>query len=264
MPSINLQVRDVRRYMHGEWTTEPDKLTIEEPLELRLEGESLAVIMRTPGEDRALAAGFLITEAIVPELSLVERIDLPNENIVQVRLKSGIQIETNRFKRNFYASSSCGICGKTSIDALTLSAKPITAEWKVDPKVVLGMPERLRETQKIFGETGSLHAAGIFDRKGDLIESSEDVGRHNAVDKVIGKEALAGKLPVSDCMLMVSGRISFEITQKALMAGIPLIAAVSGASSLAVGLAEDQGLTLIGFVRGDSMTVYHGAWRIAE
>lgn len=264
MPQRKLQVRDVHRLKNGAWSDEPDKITVEEPMEIRIGGQSLAVIMRTPGDDRALAAGFLITEQIVPELKLIEKIEHLEDNIIDVRLNPGIQIETERLKRNFYASSSCGICGKASIEAITLSAIPITADWRIAPATVLALPDRLRAAQSLFAETGSLHGAGLFDREGNLLDAAEDVGRHNAVDKVIGKAALADRLPLGEHILMVSGRISFEITQKALMAGIALIAAVSGASSLAVELAEDQGMTLAGFVRGDSMTIYSAPWRIGE
>lgn len=270
MTQRKIQVRDVKRLRDGHWSAaEPDRLTVEEPLEIRIGGESIAVIMRTPGDDEALVAGFMVTEGIVKragDIAAIERAKQNGaaaaENIIDVRLAEGVALDPSRFARNFYASSSCGICGKASIEAVTLLAKPVGGKWSVAPEIVLAMPDRMRASQSVFSETGSLHAAGLFDLKRKLIAVAEDVGRHNAVDKVIGKAAREGSLPLDTNILMVSGRISFEITQKALMAGIPLVAGVSGASSLAVDLAEDQGMTIIGFVRGGSMTVYHGEWRI--
>ncbi|MBI3736972.1 formate dehydrogenase accessory sulfurtransferase FdhD [Candidatus Sumerlaeota bacterium] len=259
----------VRYAEDGRRAREEDTLTVEEPLEIRVGGKPLAVLMRTPGEDIALAAGFLLTEGIVRGAEQIGSIahcddseDQERRNVVDVVLAAGTAFDLDRFGRNFYASSSCGICGKASIEAIKTIAPPLRGDWRAAAEMVAGMAPKLGSAQKIFARTGSLHAAGLFTREGELKTIAEDVGRHNAVDKVIGSEALEGRLPLDALMLMVSGRISFEITQKALMAGIPLIGAVSGASSLAVELAMENGMTLAGFIRGGGMTVYCGEERI--
>ena len=272
MPNPKINLREVRRLSEGRWRpVETDRLTVEEPLEIRVKGEPLAVIMRTPGDDAALAAGFMVTEALVGRPDEIDRIEIVTEgengkkgNVVNVRLAGDAGLAEEVQSRRFYTSSSCGICGKASIEAVTLNARPVSGRWDVPADLVLDLPNRLRAAQSVFDETGSLHAAGLFDLEGNLVDLAEDVGRHNALDKVIGRAVLAGRLPLDRTILMASGRISFEIAQKALMAGIPMIGAVSGASSLAVDLAEDQGMTLAGFIRGGSMTVYHGAWRIKD
>ena len=266
-PQVHLH--EVRKLREGKWiASQSDRLTVEEPLEIRVAGKPLAVIMRTPGDDEALAAGFLVTEAIVSRPEEIDRIEFPangnspQRNVIDVTLAEGIELDTDRAARNFYATSSCGICGKATIESIRLRTAPLAARWQVDPEILFGLPRSLGQNQPVFAQTGSLHGAGLFDLEGTPVAFAEDVGRHNAVDKVIGRAALAGNLPLNDSLLMVSGRISFEITQKALMAGIPLLGAISGASSLAVELAEDQGMTLVGFIRGSSMTIYHGGWRI--
>jgi len=261
--------RRVSKLGNGRWTLEKeDILTTEEPLEVRVHGKSLAVIMRTPGNDIELAAGFLVTEGIVERFDRVGAIEACEDpdngealNVVNVTLIDA-EFDEERFRRNFYASSSCGICGKASIEAIATKSNPVRGDWRVEVKTLLAMPDKLHAAQRVFAQTGSLHAAGIFDLNGDLIDVAEDVGRHNAVDKVIGRAALEDRLPLDRAILVVSGRISFEITQKALMAGIPCIGAVSGASSLAVELAEQFSMTLAGFLRGDSMVVYHDRDRI--
>lgn len=261
---------------------EQDSLAIEEPLEIRLgftenggrTHKSVSITMRTPGADFELAAGFLFTEGIVKSTAEIEKIQhcgVPvknsvSRNTVRVDLRPGVTIDFKRLERHFYTSSSCGVCGKTSIEALETGvcklrekAKPVfTAE------IVNHLPETLRRTQIVFDRTGGLHAAALFDSAGKMESPREDVGRHNAVDKLIGAQFLAGKTPVSDKLLLVSGRASFELVQKALMAGIPMLAAVGAPSSLAVELAEEYGMTLLGFVRERRFNIYTGAERISE
>ncbi len=270
MTARPVQLRQVRRFRAGRWAAAgTDRLSAEEPLEIRLNGRSLLVLMRTPGEDRELVVGFLLTEGLIRSAEeLVEVRPLPHpespevENVVEVTVRDGSAAAASRAERTFIATASCGLCGKTTIEALRTVAPPLKGSWEVATRVLLSLPRSLRARQRVFRQTGSLHAAGLFDLDGRLEDIAEDVGRHNAVDKVIGRAGLGGRLPLDRSILMVSGRISFEITQKALMAGIPMVAAVSGASSLAVDLAEDQGMTLVGFVRPGSMTLYHGAWRL--
>jgi FdhD protein len=245
-----------------------DQIAAEEPLEIRLDGEPLAVTMRTPapGEDIELAMGFLLGEAIVapPDVErIVECRSEPGEgSAVDVRLRSGAS-PSDGWQRSFYATSSCGICGKASIDAVRIAADPIPPGPRVEASTLVAMPEALRAAQRVFERTGGLHAAGLFDTDGELAVLREDVGRHNAVDKVVGWAAANGRLPAHDLVLQVSGRASFEIVQKAAVAGIAIVAAVSAPSSLAVELAAETGMTLAGFVREDGFNVYAGAERIA-
>lgn len=246
-----------------------DNLTREEPLEIRLQGEPIAVVMRTPKDDFDLVAGFLLTEGIVQAptdigtISYCEQAEPPNlENVIEVRLSDGVEFDTERLKRNFYASSSCGICGKASIDHVMDLAPAISTHFTVGTELLYALDEKLREAQDVFSQTGSVHAAALFDTHGRMLALREDVGRHNAVDKVIGKLVREDRLPPAECVLMVSGRTSFEIMQKALIAGIPMVAAVSGPSSLAVDVAREANMTLIGFLRGKRCNVYAGAERI--
>jgi FdhD protein len=259
---------------------EPDALAVEEPLEIRLgfvENErpvhkSISITMRTPGDDPELAAGFLFTEGIIHSKEQIARIHhcgLPEEktnlqNTIRVDLNAGTAIDLKKLERHFYTSSSCGVCGKSSIEALHTGARrleqndrPVFASEKIHQ-----FPEILREKQSVFERTGGLHAAALFDAEGGLIALREDVGRHNAVDKLIGSELLAGNIPLSDKLLQVSGRASFELVQKALMAGIPVLSAVGAPSSLAVELAREFGMTLLGFVRNNRFNIYAGAERI--
>ena len=244
-----------------------DNLVVEEPCEIRLEGASVAVVMRTPGHDRELAAGFLYTEGIIQpgDLGTISTCTDPDalnpENIVEVRLAPGAKPRAG-WQRNFYAASSCGVCGKASIEAIHVRADPIAddARWNRDD--FAGAIARLREHQAVFDATGGLHGVGLFDQDGALVVAREDVGRHNAVDKVIGYALMHDLLPLSGTLLAVSGRSSFEIVQKALVARIPAVASVSAASSLAVELATDSRMTLVGFVRGDRFVVYAGAERV--
>jgi FdhD protein len=244
----------------------PDTLAAEEPLEIRVAGRSLAVTMRTPGDDVDLAIGFLLTEGIVTsgDHVVTARFCAGSEdgvntyNVLDLALAPGVTPPTEADARAFYTTSSCGICGKASIDAVRTRS-----QWRpeADPAplavgVLTSLPDRLRAAQKVFDRTGGLHAAGLFDAAGELLCLREDVGRHNAVDKVIGWAAREGRLPLTGAVLQVSGRASFELVQKALMAGIPTLAAVSAPSSLAVELATEVGMTLVGFLRGPSFSVY--------
>lgn len=246
-----------------------DSLTVEEPLEIRLHGEAIAVVMRTPKDDFDLVAGFLLTEGIVQRpadiglISYCEQAQPPNlQNVIEVRLADGVEFDAERLKRNFYASSSCGICGKASIDHIIAQAPPIDTQFTVSTTLLYALDEELRTGQDVFAQTGSVHAAGLFDLEGGMLSSREDVGRHNAVDKVIGQLVRQDLMPPEQCVLMLSGRASFEIMQKALVAGIPMVAAVSGPSSLAVDFAREANMTLVGFLRGKRCNVYAGYERI--
>ncbi len=253
-----------------------DLLAAEEPLGIRVDGAALAMTMRTPGDDIELAAGFLVSEAIVRSPADIAEIKVCDGtscghgdhdamgNIADVTLAAGVSVPTGA-RRNFMTTSACGICGKTSIeDICVLPHAPLaTDETRFDPVVLAALPDRLREAQRVFSRTGGLHAAGLFSAAGDLIAVREDVGRHNAVDKIVGWALLNDRLPLAGCVLLVSGRASFELVQKAVLAGIPLLAAVSAPSSLAADLAEEAGLTLVGFLRGLSMNVYTGTQRLS-
>lgn len=259
-------------------TVTDDLLAVEEPLEIRVvfddggarTARSLSITMRTPGEDAELAAGFLFTEGIVGSAKDLDGLKpcgpiqpWGGANIVRVELSAGVAVDLVRLQRNFYTSSSCGVCGKASLDALEVQGCSRPAEGPVvSPTLLHGLPLQLRAAQANFDATGGLHAAGLFDANGHLIALREDVGRHNAVDKVIGARLLAGAIPLSDCVLVLSGRASFEILQKALVAGIPFVAAVGAPSSLAVQLASRWGMTLVGFLRDGRFNVYTGMTRV--
>jgi FdhD protein len=254
-------------------STRPDTVAAEEPLEIRLGGRPLAVTMRTPGHDFDLVHGFLQTEGVIagPEdvagLRYCEGVDDEGRNtynVIDVDLADGVEPPDTALDRNFYTSSSCGVCGKASIDAIrTRTRYDVAGDGLRLPLVtLLALPDRLRAAQQVFEKTGGLHAAGLFTSDGELVALREDVGRHNAVDKVVGDAVRAGRLPLSGHVLMVSGRASFELTQKAAMAGVPVLAAVSAPSSLAVELAADAGVTLVGFLRGDGCNVYTRTERI--
>jgi FdhD protein len=249
-----------------------DRLATEEPMEIRVEEpgaeqRSVAVTMRTPGHDFELAVGFLLTEGLIfgrDDVRSVRYCAVPREeqhyNVVSVSVARALEFE----QRSFYATSSCGVCGKASLDAIDVQCAPIADGPVIAPAVVTALPEALRGAQAVFERTGGLHAAGLFDPQGTLIASREDVGRHNAVDKLVGSQLLEGRLPLSESILMVSGRASFEIIQKAATAGIPIVCAVSAPSSLAVDAARRFGLTLVGFLRGQRFNVYTRAERIGE
>jgi FdhD protein len=244
-----------------------DLVAAEEPLEIRLDGEQVAVTMRTPspGQDAELGVGFLVGEAIIcaGDVAGVNECRSPAEDggIADVRLRPGASARGG-WQRSFYATSSCGICGKSSIDAVRLAAPPVADGPLIERAVIVSLPQLLRKAQHVFERTGGLHAAALFDSDGRLESLREDVGRHNAVDKLVGRAAMDGLLPPARSVLVVSGRASFEIVQKAVMAGIPVVAAVSAPSSLAVRLAAESNLTLIGFLRERAFNVYAGAERI--
>ncbi len=242
----------------------PDVLAVEEPLEIRIGGQALTVTMRTPGDDIDLAAGFLFGEGIVRERDDIAQIRKCDENVADVRLAAGVTLAAGELRRNFLTTSACGICGKESIDAVRARARfdVKSDQVRVDPMALARLPERLRAAQRVFERTGGLHAAAVFGADGEMVALREDVGRHNAVDKVIGCALRASRLPLRGHVLLVSGRASFELAQKALMAGIPVLAAVSAPSSLAVTLADETGMTLVGFLRPGSMNAYTGAQRL--
>ncbi|WP_405824088.1 formate dehydrogenase accessory sulfurtransferase FdhD [Streptomyces sp. NBC_01390] len=270
--------RRVLRIRDGAVSTRPDTLVAEEPMEIRLNGKPIAITMRTPGDDFALAAGFLVSEGVLAERRELQNIvycagattDGSNTyNVVDVRTAPDVVLPDITLERNVYTTSSCGLCGKASLDAVRT-----TARWAIDdgadapplrltPELLASLPDRLRASQRVFDRTGGLHAAALFTEEGDLLDIREDVGRHNAVDKLVGRALQNGDLPLSRVILLVSGRASFELAQKAVMAGIPVLAAVSAPSSLAVDLAAESGLTLVGFLRGANMNVYAGEDRIA-
>jgi FdhD protein len=253
----------------------PDTLAVEEPLELRVNGNPLTVTMRTPGDDVELAHGFLLTEGVLTSRDdvLTARYcagaddDGANTyNVLDVSLADGVAPPDTSVTRNFYTTSSCGVCGKAALDAVRLATRftPAADSCVVRPETLAGLPVVLRERQRVFESTGGIHAAGLFTAEGAVLAVREDVGRHNAVDKVLGWALMNGRVPLRGCVLLVSGRASFELAQKAAMAGVPVLAAVSAPSSLAVDVAVEQGMTLVGFLRGDSMNVYAGAERIAH
>lgn len=248
-------------------TTRPETLAVEEPLELRVNGTAITVTMRTPGADVELAQGFLLTEGVIGHRGDIARVQYcrgvgpdggNTYNVLDVTLTEGIALPDLDVTRNFYTTSSCGVCGKGSIEAIRLISRHSPGD---DPTVVAAetlsaMPDQLRSAQRVFATTGGLHGAALFDADGTMLVVREDIGRHNAVDKVIGWAVEQERVPLGGTVLLVSGRASFELTQKAVMAGVPVLAAVSAPSSLAVDLASQAGLTLVAFLRGDSMNVY--------
>lgn len=256
----------------GKAITRPETLVVEEPLEIRVNGAAITVTMRTPGSDFELAQGFLLTEGVIAGRDDVLTIrycggavDGENTyNVLDVTLAAGVAAPTLDVTRNFYTTSSCGVCGKASLDAVRLSGRfsPGADPATVASATLKAMPDQLRSAQKVFDSTGGLHAAALFGADGTMLVVREDVGRHNAVDKVIGWALEHERIPLQASVLLVSGRASFELTQKAVMAGIPMLAAVSAPSSLAVSLAEESGITLVAFLREDSMNIYTRADRI--
>jgi FdhD protein len=251
----------------------PDRLAVEEPMELRVDGRALAVTMRTPGHDVELVHGFLLTEGVIGSVSDVATARYCSSvddnghntyNVLDVTLAAGVAAPDSGVGRNFYTTSSCGVCGKASLDAVRLRSRFSVDDdpAQVSPQTLFALPDALRAGQRLFDSTGGLHGAGLFTAEGRLLVVREDVGRHNAVDKVVGWALLNDRIPARGCVLMVSGRASFELVQKAVMAGVPVLAAVSAPSSLAVELAAEAGLTLVGFLRGTTMNVYAGASRI--
>ena len=255
VPPYSASSVEVVRLPEGE--TEQDEIAVEEPLEIRVEGRPIAVTMRTPGHDEELALGFLISEGVAPI-----RASLPPDlaaNTVDVEAE-GFDFE--RLSRNFYTSSSCGVCGKGALEAVAVDSPRVTSELTVPATLVSELPERLRAAQPTFAATGGLHATGLFAADGELLVVREDVGRHNAMDKVVGWAFGSGLLPLADKILCVSCRLSFELVQKAAVAGCPVLVAVGAPSTLAVELARDRGVTLCGFVRNGRVNVYSEPWRI--
>jgi len=265
-----------RRISHrtGDTTTQrAETLVVEEPLEIRVNGSALTVTMRTPGSDFELAQGFLLTEGLITQRDDIATVRYcagtddegkNNYNVLDVTLAPGVTLPDLNVTRNFYSTSSCGVCGKSSLDAVQLASRhsPGDDPSTMPAATLTAMPAQLRSAQKVFASTGGLHGAALFSVDGTMLTVREDVGRHNAVDKVIGWSLESGRIPLTGTVLLVSGRASFELTQKAVMAGIPVLAAVSAPSSLAVDLATQSGLTLVAFLRGDSMNVYSRADRI--
>ncbi|MEV4146351.1 formate dehydrogenase accessory sulfurtransferase FdhD [Amycolatopsis sp. NPDC049691] len=265
--------RPVRRISATGDRRRPDALAAEEPLELRVGGKALAVTMRTPGHDVELAHGFLLSEGVIggrEDIAVARYCDGVDDqgrntyNVLDIALADGVPPPDTGVERNFYTTSSCGVCGKAALDAVKLRTRfsPASAAFAVKSETLSALPDALRARQKVFASTGGLHAAALFTPDGSLAVVREDVGRHNAVDKVLGWAVLEGHVPAPGHGLLVSGRASFELVQKAAMAGIGLLAAVSAPSSLAVELAEENGMTLIGFLRGDSMNLYTGDHRL--
>lgn len=266
----SIKLTQVSEWDDGKVSRKEDYLAAEDPLEIRVGSEALSVTMRTPGHDLELAAGFLFTEGLVKRREEIVALAATPEsggerlgNVVVAELAPGAAPDLEKMRRHFFAASSCGICGKASIDAVRsrLLQAP-NPEFRVDAETLLRLPEVLRESQAVFGRTGGLHAAGLFDSAGKLLVLREDIGRHNAVDKVIGWALREGRVPLSDAILLVSGRGGFEIVQKAVAAGVPVLASVSAPSSLAVQLARELGQTLVGFLRGRRFVIYAGEQRL--
>lgn len=276
--SMMLEVSKVRGH---ETVGEPDHVAVEEPLEIRLaysgpdsrEVRSISITMRTPGNDAELAAGFLYTEGIVESTDQIAEIHhlgpqvetTELRNVIRVDLVPEVRVDLERLKRHFYTTSSCGVCGKTSLEALRVNGKEPLRDngFIVSRDVLCALPEKLRSNQEVFDETGGLHASALFDAEGQLDTVREDVGRHNAVDKLVGACLLEGRVPVATRGILVSGRASFELMQKAMMAGIPMLAAVGAPSSLAVELATEFRMTLIGFLRDGRFNIYSGEERVS-
>ena len=267
----------ITRWSDAEPIPVADELVVEEPLEIRVGQQSLIVVMRTPGHDFELAAGFLYTESLIASSDDIEIIGYCEEdtsetqdrdvssfqNIVNVQLRQALNLDAQSgWQRNFHANASCGLCGKMTIESVRQQVSPVKSGFHLNRGVLYPLNDRLRKAQSVFEKTGGLHAAGLFNAEGELLIVREDIGRHNAVDKVIGQALLSDLVPLEEHVLMVSGRASFEIVQKALFARIPIVVAVSAASTLAVDLAQEGNLTLIGFMRGRRMAVYSCPERI--
>lgn len=267
-PQHSVDLTQVTEWEDGAVRSVQDSLAAEEPLEIRIDEMPVTVTMRTPGHDIELAAGFLLTEGIVAsgdQIANIQAASTQNSakgNRVDVELKES-EFEPGDLQRNFFAASSCGICGKASIEAIRRrDLAPLARGFCFDPELLCRLPETLRSEQAVFSRTGGLHAAALFDEGGELLGVREDIGRHNAVDKIIGWALLEGRLPLNRCVMIVSGRGGFEIVQKALAARIPILASVSAPSSLAVKLAREFGMTLAGFLRGKRFVVYSGEFRV--
>lgn len=269
---VPAQSIEVDRHRSGEVRRNRDLVAVEEPLEIRIsyhvrnvrKERSIAVTMRTPGHDSELAAGFLFTEGLLRDPADVLAIrPCRSGNRVRVVLRDSVEVDIGRLKRHFFANSSCGVCGKASIEAVQLCRRiELRDRLVVSPATIHSLPDRLRTAQAVFEHTGGLHGCALFSSDGEACCVREDVGRHNALDKLIGRQFLTGKTPLTDAVLLLSGRVSFELIQKAAMAGIPVVAAIGAPSSLAVQLAEEVGITLVGFLRDDRFNVYTGGQRL--
>ncbi len=267
LPERSVEFTQVVEWTDGTKQPLTDSLAAEEPLEIRVGVKPLTVTMRTPGNDLELAAGFLLTEGIIQTSAQIAAMHMAattgggKSNIVEVTL-TGSDFDSADLQRNFFAASSCGICGKASIDAVRVRGlKAPDRNFRIDPELLCTLPDRLRAEQAVFSRTGGLHGAALFDRDGNLVAAFEDIGRHNAVDKLIGWALRAGKLPLDSHVMLVSGRGGFEIVQKALAGGVSVLASVSAPSSLAVKLARETGMTLLGFLRGRRFVIYSGEFR---
>jgi FdhD protein len=254
-PPYSSAAVDVVRLPDGR--AERDAVAVEEPLELRIGGVPVAVTMRTPGHDEELALGFCLSEGLHPTAAR-----LPDDLAANTVEVDAPELDPERLRRSFYTTSSCGVCGKGALEAVAVEAARVESELRLPLALVTSLPDRLREAQAAFAVTGGLHATGLFAADGGLLCVREDVGRHNAFDKVVGRAFLDGRLPLRDSVVCVSGRLSFELVQKAAVAGCPVLVAVGAPSSLAVELAADRGITLCGFVRGGRLNVYSEAWRV--
>ncbi len=272
--------RTVDRWQARRWASESDLVTVEEPLEIRIIAEidgqrqssSVAVTMRTPGQDAELAAGFLVSEGVVTRAEDIWKIrhcrqgeGLLDDNVVEVHLAPSVAFDLGELSRNVMTSSACGICGRSSIESVQkICSRPPRGTFELAPELISSLPATLEAEQGVFARTGGIHAAGLVSPTGDLLDLCEDVGRHNALDKLVGRLLAADRLPASDTLVLVSGRASFELVQKALLAGIPVLAAVGAPSSLAIDLATEYGMTLIGFLRPDRFNVYNEVGRISN
>ena len=270
--SRSADLTQVVEWDDGNLRRKEDYLAAEEPLEIRVGEKPLSVTMRTPGNDLELAAGFLFTEGLVQRreqilsLEINQESDEPNRgNLLRAELAPECTADSEKLQRNFFAASSCGICGKASIESVRSRAlQAPNPAFAIDPEILIGLPDSLRASQAVFGRTGGLHGAALVDPQGKLLVTREDIGRHNAVDKVVGWALLEGRIPLSESILLVSGRGGFEIVQKAIVAGLPVVASVSAPSSLAVQLARELRLTLIGFLRGRRFVIYAGEERVRK
>ena len=265
---------ECKKFDNGQLSIRPDLVVVEEPMEVRIgfgsaehrQQKAIAVTMRTPGHDLELAAGFLFTEGIISSnsdlLSIKHCIDsgknAEEKNVIRAEIRPEVVVSLKQVDRNFYTTSACGVCGKSTIEAIETGCQPVVKTFLLDKAIVEQLPEKLRSAQAVFEHTGGLHAAGLFNNAGDLLLLREDVGRHNATDKVIGAALMKGQVPLTDHLLMLSGRISFELVQKAAMAGIPIVAAVGAPSTLAIDLAAKMNIVLCGFIREGRFTVYTG------
>jgi len=266
----SIDLTQVSEWNDGNVHRKQDYLAAEEPLEIRVGNDPLSVTMRTPGHDAELAAGFLFTEGLVQSREAILRLEINQGsteanrgNVVQVELAPGSAPDPDRMRRNFFAAASCGICGKASIDSVrSRTLHPPDPNFRISAETLIPLPDSLRSSQAVFGHTGALHAAALVDPQGKFLVVREDIGRHNAVDKAIGWALLENRIPLSEAILLVSGRGGFEIVQKAIAAGVPIVASISAPSSLAVRLARELHLTLVGFLRGRRFVIYAGEERI--